>query len=124
MAAKRPRFTENFSRNLSAIEEFLAPDSQTAFGRLMDRLFDDIVPTICRFPLAGRSFLSREVRSLKGQIRIKDLRKLLPKEADLREFIMDDYLVLYLIRRNQVTFLAIQHHRQVSFDLKQFWCEE
>ena len=124
MAGKRPRFTENFSRNLSAIEEFLSPDNQTAFRRLMDRLFDDVIPTICRFPQSGRSFLSREVRSMKVQIRIKDLRKFLPKGAGVREFIMDDYLVLYLIRRNQIIFLAIKHHRQVSFDLKQFWVEE
>lgn len=124
MAAKRPRFTENVSRNLSAIEEFLPPDSQTEFRRLLDRLFDDVIPTICRFPQSGRSFLNREVRSMKVQIRTKDLRKLLPKGADMREFIMDDYLVLYLIRRNQGIFLAIKHHRQLSFDLKQFWVEE
>lgn len=124
MAAKRPRFTENFSINLSAIEEFLVPDSKTTFRRFLDHLFDDVIPTICRFPQSGRSFLSREVRSIKAKTRTKDLRKLLHKGADLREFVMDDYLVLYLIRRDQVIFLAVKHHRQLSFDLKQFWVEE
>ncbi|MGQ0667892.1 MAG: type II toxin-antitoxin system RelE/ParE family toxin [Nitrospiraceae bacterium] len=124
MAGKRPRFTENFSANLTSIEKFIGLHSRTAFPRFLDRLLNDIIPTLCRFPQSGRSFLSREVRSMKVQIRTKDLRKLLPKGADLREFIMDDYLVLYLIRQNQVIFLAIKHHRQLSFDLKQFWCEE
>jgi hypothetical protein len=37
---------------------------------------------------------------------------------------MDDYLVLYLVRRHQVIFLAVKHHRQLSFDLTRFWVEE
>jgi len=70
MAGKQPCFTENFSTNLTAIEEFLT------------------------------------------------------KGDDLREFVMDDYLVLYLVRRGQVIFLAVKHHRQLSFDLKGFWSSE
>lgn len=54
----------------------------------------------------------------------KELRRLLDKGDDLREFVMDDYLVLYLVRRGQVIFLAVKHHRQLSFDLKGFWSNE
>jgi ParE toxin of type II toxin-antitoxin system, parDE len=54
----------------------------------------------------------------------KQLRTLLDKQDDLREFVMDEYLVLYLVRRGQVIFLAVKHHRQLSFDLKGFWHEE
>jgi hypothetical protein len=32
--------------------------------------------------------------------------------------------VLYLMRRGQVIFLAVKHHRQLSFDLKGFWSNE
>ena len=46
------------------------------------------------------------------------------KGDDLREFVMDDYLVHYLVRRGQVIFLAMKHHRQLSFVLKQFWSED
>lgn len=124
MAGKRPRFTENFSNNLTAIEAFIAPHSQTAFRRFLDRLFADIIPTLCRFPQSGRSFLTRPVKSMKVKALSKELGKFLHKGDDLREFVMDDYLMLYLIRRQQVIFLAIKHHRQLSFDLKQFWYEE
>ena len=124
MAGKRPRFTENFSANLTAIEEFVVPHSRTAFHRLLDRFFDDVIPTLCRFPQSGRTFLTRELKSSKANARTKDLRKFLNKGDDLREFVMDDYLVLYLVRRHQVIFLAVKHHRQLSFDLKRFWCEE
>jgi plasmid stabilization system protein ParE len=124
MAGKRPRFTENFSANLTAIEQFVAPHSRTAFHRFLDRLFDDVIPTLCRFPQSGRSFLTRTVMSAKAKELTKALSKLLNKEDDLREFVMDDYLVLYLVRRHQVIFLAVKHHRQLSFDLKRFWYEE
>jgi len=124
MAGKRPRFTENFSGNLTAVEEFVAPHSRTAFHRFLDHLFDDVIPTLCRFPQSGRSFLTREVKSTKAMALTKDLRKLLNKEDDLREFVTDDYLVLYLVRRDQVIFLAVKHHRQLSFDLTRFWIEK
>lgn len=124
MAGKRPRFTENFSANLTAVEEFVAPHSRTAFHRFLDRLFDELIPTLCRFPQSGRVFLTRELKSSKAKALTKDLRKFLNKEDDLREFVMDDYLVLYLVRRHQVIFLAVKHHRQLSFDLKRFWFEE
>jgi plasmid stabilization system protein ParE len=124
MASKRPRFTENFSANLTAIKKFIAPHSRTAFHRFLDRLFDELIPTLCRFPQSGRSFLTRELKSSKANALTKDLRKFLNKGNDLREFVMDDYLVLYLVRQRQVIFLAVKHHRQLSFDLKRFWCEE
>jgi hypothetical protein len=46
MAGKRPVFTENFSLNLSAIEVFLGAAGAPAYQRLLDHLFDDIVPTL------------------------------------------------------------------------------
>jgi len=124
MAGKRPSFTENFSANLSAIEKFLAPQSQTTFRRFLARLFDDAIPTLCRFPLSGRSFLTRTIKSTKARVLRKEMSKLLKKEDDLREFVMDEFLVLYLVRQGRVIFLAVKHHRQLSFDLKQFWHEE
>ncbi|MDN5942092.1 MAG: type II toxin-antitoxin system RelE/ParE family toxin [Nitrospira sp.] len=124
MAGKRPRFTKNFSANLTAIEAFIAPHSRTAFHRFLDRLFDDVIPMLCRFPQSGRAFLTRAVKSTKANALTKDLRKFLDKGDDLREFVMDDYLALYLVRQHQVIFLAMKHHRQLSFDLKRFWGEE
>ena len=124
MAGKRPRFTENSSANLTDIEEFVTPHSQMAFHRFLDRLFDDVIPTLCRFPQSGRAFLTHAIQSTKANARTKDLRKFLNKGDDLREFVMDDYLVLYLVHQRQVIFLAVKHHRQLSFDLKRFWREE
>jgi plasmid stabilization system protein ParE len=124
MAAKQPRFTENFSANLTAIESFLGPQGRSAYRRILDRLFDDAIPSLCRFPQSGRSFLAHTIKSAKAKTLTKALRRLLGKEDDLREFVTDEYLLLYLLRRGQVIFLAVRHYRQLSFDLKQFWSEE
>jgi plasmid stabilization system protein ParE len=124
MAAKRPVFTENFSTNLTTIETFLGSDGRRDFRRLLNRLFDETIPTLCRFPESGRSFLGRRVRSSKAQVLTKKLRRVLKKGDSLRESIMDDHLVLYLIRQDRIVFLAVKHHRQLSFDLKHFWQSE
>jgi plasmid stabilization system protein ParE len=124
MAGKQPRFTENFSTNLTAIEEFLGSHGRRALHRFLDRLFDDVVPTLCRFPQSGRLFLAHTIKSAKAKALTKALRRLLGTGDDLREFVMDDYVLLYLVRRGQVIFLAVKHHRQLSFDLKGFWSNE
>lgn len=124
MAGKRPRFTENVSANLTAIEEFVAPHSRTAFHRFLDHLVDEVIPMLCQFPQSGRSFHTRAVKSSKAKTLTKELRKFLDKADDLREFVMDNYLVLYLVHQRQVIFLAVKHHRQLSFDLKRFWFQE
>lgn len=124
MAGKRPVFTENFSSNLVLIETFLGTPGNAAFQRLLDRLFAEIVPVLCRFPQSGRSFLSRSIKSAKAKALARRLRRLLRQSDDIRECIMDDYLILYVVRRDRIVFLSVKHHRQLSFDLGQFWEEE
>jgi len=123
MAGRRraPVFTESFANNLDSIRLFLEPEGRLAFRRLLDRLFDDIVPMLCRHPASGRRFLSHPVRSLEAQALATRLAGILARGDDLREFVVDDYLLLYLLRGDRIIFLAIKHHRQLSFDLDQFW---
>ena len=123
MAAKGPTpvFTQNFLRNLDAIEAFLEPDGRVAFQRLLDRLFEDTVPLLSRHPRSGRAFLRHPLGSTEAQGLVRRLKKLLRGEDELREFVIDDYVVLYLLRRRRLIFLAIKHHRQLSFDLRRFW---
>lgn len=122
MAARaHPLFTENFSANLDSTRSFLEPEGRSAFRRLLGHLFDDIVPTLCRFSQSGRAFLSHAARSLEGQALVDRLKAALRKGDDLREFVVDDYIVLYLVRRNRLYFLAIKHHRQLSFDFRRLW---
>lgn len=123
MAARRrtPIFTENFTRNLDAIHLFLEPDGSVAFQHLLGRLFDDMIPTLCQFPQSGRLFLKHPIHSKEAQQLFRKLKTSLKRNDDLREFVVDDYLILYLLRKNQVIFLSIKHHRLLSFDLRRFW---
>jgi hypothetical protein len=54
---------------------------------------------------------------------VQKLQEKLRDGDDLREFIADEYLILYVVRAKQIVFLSIRHHRQLSFDLKRFWRE-
>lgn len=49
------------------------------------------------------------------------LRGVIHHDDELREFTVEDYIILYLVRRRRIYFLAIKHHRQLSFDLRRFW---
>lgn len=123
MAGKRrsPLFAENFSRNLDELRRFLEPAASASFERLLDRLFQDIVPNLCRFPRSGRDFLRHRLRSREAVVLSRRLKAALKKGGELREFVVGDYIVLYLVRPASVAFLAIKHHRQLSFDLRLFW---
>jgi hypothetical protein len=123
MADKRAVFTENFSTNLTDIETFLGEDGRQFFLRFFEHLAEDIVPMLCRFPHSGRSFLERSIRSTQGLQLVERLKEYLKEGDDLRELILDDYLILYVVRGSSVVFLSIKHHRQLSFDLKHFWQE-
>ncbi|MBI4481393.1 MAG: type II toxin-antitoxin system RelE/ParE family toxin [Acidobacteria bacterium] len=123
MAARlgQPIFTENFANNLDEIRLFLEPEGTNAFKRLCTRIFDDIVPTLCQFPQSVRRFLTHPVRSLEAQTLARRLERLLKKRDELREFVVEDYLILYVVRGKKMIFLAIKHHRQLSFDFRHFW---
>jgi hypothetical protein len=123
MAGKRPIFTQNFTDNLLAIQAFFGSEDHQPFQRFLDRLFDEIVPRLCRFPKSGRSFLTHTIHSSECKSLVKKLRRRLNVNDDLRECIVDEYLILYLLRDKQTVFLSIKHHRQLSFDLKRFWKE-
>jgi plasmid stabilization system protein ParE len=114
-------FTDNFARNLDAIESFLSVEGRAAFQRLLDRLFDDICPQLARFPKSGRVFLEHQISSTEAQALVERLKNNLRAGDELREFVVDAFIVLYLIRGSRIYFLAIKHHRQLSYDLLRFW---
>lgn len=114
-------FSPNFIRNLDAIESFLKPEGSAAFNRLLTRLFDEIVPMLRRYPQSGRSFLSHSIRSAESRALLRKLKAKMEKGDELREFVVEEYLILYLLRGTRIIFLSIKHHRQLSFDLLRFW---
>lgn len=120
--AAHVRITANFQANLEGIRDFLAAAGAIAeFERLLDRLFDDIIPNLARFPDLGRDFVTRMPQSMEGVAALTALRQKAGPATDLREYIADDYLLLYAVRARTVFLLSIRHHRQLSFDLRGHW---
>jgi plasmid stabilization system protein ParE len=124
--------TANFERNLEEAEAFLLEaGAPQAFDALLDELTDTVIPNLERFPGMGRLFFERPVRSVEARNGIDALkRKLatlatLAKEgefnAEIREYVMSHYLLLYARFDTTIDLLSIRHHRQLSFDFQGLW---
>jgi plasmid stabilization system protein ParE len=120
------KLTANFERNLEEIERFLGDaDTGRAYGSLLAELLEQVIPNLERFPDIGRPFLSREARSVETTNAIMTLSaKLAGVTSDanaLREYVIGDYLLLYVATATTVHLLSIRHHRQLSFDFQGRW---
>ncbi|MDD3517816.1 MAG: type II toxin-antitoxin system RelE/ParE family toxin [Chromatiales bacterium] len=122
------RLTANFERNLAEIERFLAEaEAPAAFDALLDDLLTTVIPNLERFPDMGRPFLAipaRSVETTEALDRLRAQMHALTADADtLREYLLRDYLLLYLRLGDRIHLLSIRHHRQLSFDLEGLWVE-
>ena len=119
------KFTANFERNLEAIDAFLVQaEASNAFDFLLDELSDTVIPNLERFPGLGRLFLERPVRSVEvsnGTARLTQQLNALAKDAELREYVMTHYLLLYARIKGVVYLLSIRHQKQLSFDFEALW---
>ncbi|BEP51878.1 MULTISPECIES: type II toxin-antitoxin system RelE/ParE family toxin [Variovorax] len=125
-ALARVQYARNFASNLESIEAFwLDNDFAQGYERLLDALTDVVVPNLQRHPRMGRHFLKRAVESVEAKRLLERIGlqlSALGPNAELREYVMDEYLVLYLVSDGDpgdagiVQLLAIKHHRQLGFD--------
>ena len=125
------RYTANFEANLQGIEAFWAENEfPQAYDRLLDELLDTVVTNLERHPRMGRSFMSRQPESIEAQKLHEKLQAKMAahdQPADLREYVMTDYLVLYAIleattdRLSTLYLVSIRHHKQLSFDFERLW---
>ena len=120
------KLTANFERNLEDIDRFLTEaEAPHAYDALLDELLDTVIPNLESFPGMGQPFLSRAVCSVEAANALAVLRTklaaLLPDQEELREYILDNYLVLYAQIGGNIQLLSIRHHRQLSFDFESYW---
>ncbi|MBS0345887.1 MAG: type II toxin-antitoxin system RelE/ParE family toxin [Proteobacteria bacterium] len=119
------RLTANFERDLEEIDRFLVESgAPQAFDPLLDELIDIIIPDLERFPAMGRSFLRHPIRSVEARNGVNRLGKKLAQlgeGAEIREYILQHYLVLYVIAGTAIHLLSIRHDKQRSFDFQRLW---
>lgn len=126
MSTKTPvKLTANFERNLEEIDDFLLnAEAPQAFDALLGELTNTVIPNLERFPGLGRLFLERPVHSVEGEKGVAALTEqlsALAADAELREYVMKHYLLLYARVKGVVYLLSIRHHRQLSFDFLALW---
>ena len=122
------KFTANFEANLEAIEGFWAENNfAQGYDRLLDELGETVIPNLERFPKMGRPFASRQPESVEALSKQEKLQARLDRlgdGSDIREYVMNDYLLLYALIKNVVHLLSIRHHKQLSFDFSHLWLEQ
>jgi hypothetical protein len=116
-------YTDNFAANLRSFEDYWQINQfPQGFDRLLEALENTTLITLEQFPLFGRSFAQRSNLSVQASIKAQQL--LLTH--DVREYVMTDYLLLYLLEYDSqkqphtLHLLSIKHHLQLSFDFQQF----
>ncbi|QNM97819.1 type II toxin-antitoxin system RelE/ParE family toxin [Chitinimonas koreensis] len=114
----RIRVTRNFDANVDRIEAFWQGlGHETAVDRLLVVIRDEVVPNLARFPRLGRAARLDAVESVQGLAAWGRVRRRLGS-GELREYLFDDYLLLYLYRNDEIHLLAIRHAREAGFDLQ------
>lgn len=114
------KLTANFERNLEEIEQFLIDaEAAPAYDGLLDELLETVIPNLERFPAMGPSFMARPLLSVETSNGIDVLQAKLGKidgNAEIREYVLQNYLLLYAFTGKEIFLLAIRHHKQLSFD--------
>lgn len=125
------RYTANFEANLQGIETFWTENEfPQGYDRLLDELLDTVVTNLERHPRMGRSFMNHQPESIEAQKLHEKLQAKMAahdQPADMREYVMTDYLVLYAILEGSadklpvIYLVSIRHHKQLSFDFVRLW---
>jgi len=122
MEVHRIQVTRNFACNLEEIEQhFRGCDSPRGWETVLERLFEEIIPTLRQFPLIGRDFLDRQPLTYEGVLLVEQVKRRLGNQVSLREYLSGDYHLLYAIRGEDIFILAVKHYPQASFDLSGDW---
>jgi ParE toxin of type II toxin-antitoxin system, parDE len=116
--------TDNYQGNLDSIETYweacLFPAGN---GRLLTELAATALVHLPNHPRMGRNFLQRQPGSVDAATRAQKIDALLrtlntdTARAEVREYVMTDYLLLYALVGEVIYLLAIKHHKQLSFDI-------
>lgn len=130
------RYTASFAANLADIETFwLENEYPRGYDAMLDELDRKVIPNLERFPGIGRLLIAatggrrpRSAEALAGVKRIENAIATLAQQGVVREYVMKDYVVLYLMSESagarsarRMFLLSIKHHKQLSFNLDSLW---
>ncbi|SAL21658.1 hypothetical protein AWB74_00832 [Caballeronia arvi] len=114
-------FTEGFIDRLASIEEYWNRIGfPQGFDRLLDAIENDAIPLLQSFPAMGRRFVGALSEACESRL-VNDVLPAITRadgraQGELREYVLDDHVLLYLLTGNTVHLLSIRYDRQPSFD--------
>lgn len=111
MTRRKVVATANFQRNLDGLEAFRT-DHPEGFGRALQRLHGDVLPLLRQQAHAGRPFD-------RGQLTPRPIIERIKSRLGggvLREHLVGEYLLLYLVTERRVVLMAMRHQRELGYD--------
>ena len=124
----------NFEQNLADIAQYLHAAELNAtelnaaelnivaktpaYLQLLETLCTSVITNLSQFPEIGRKYLERQPQSVEAIALLTQIEKLCPTD-EVREYLLNDYLVLYINRSNTTYLLAIRHQQQLAFEYTQ-----
>ena len=106
--------TRNLETNLQRIEAFLASIGEShRYHELIHHLEEQVVPLLERAPGIGTALNFSAVAEDSRAI-LERVGALLKGDA-LRQLVLGDFVLLYLVSGRRVHLLAIRHHRERGF---------
>ena len=118
------RETANYAANLDDIETYWDDcDFPESNEKMLKELATTTLANLQNHPRMGRNFLQRQATSIRAKTRAQKLQTLLrtlntdTENAEIREYVMTDYLLLYALTGDTIYLLAIKHHKQLAFDI-------
>lgn len=98
-----------------AVGQLLGAGATVAAQRLEAALLEHWPETLAQHPRAGRDYLARNLPTPELERTCVQVAGLYGANAQLRETIEGDYLILYAVRDDLVYLLTVRHHRTVGF---------
>ena len=102
---------------LHALDHLLGNEAIAAAERFAEAALVTLPDRLERHPRSGRNYLARNPGTPRLLEMVERVRTMLGTDIELREILLDDYLVLYAIQNQTVHLLTLRHHRQSGFDL-------
>ena len=134
MRAARPplraviRYTRNFEANLTRIEAYWSDNGfSQGYDRLLEEIGERVIANLEQHPRMGRAFWARKADAVEVLRRIETLHARYGADADVREYLMTDYIVLYVLipakaktrapHGDTIHLIAVKHYKELAYAL-------
>nr|WP_284502277.1 hypothetical protein [Caballeronia sp. ATUFL_F2_KS42] len=123
------RISSEFNARLTDIERYWnRVDRPESFLRLVEAIEKKVVPVLRRFPALGRRLLNSKPDTVDALLTIEEIvdvtKSGAPHQGELHEHLFDDYVLLYLLSGDTITFLSLRRMKETSSEFRDLWGPE